>query len=173
VCSAGAPAHLLFFDQRLLITWLTETVRIWGRSSSRAPGDPSTPPGVDEVQSWQAPLIEANPIDKLDRVRLPSPVPHGLGSGQVEVILVVIPRGRLRDRVLFRLIAETGLHAAEAFSVHVEDLDLAPGDEYPRVLGKGGRPRPVLFSDVGFLAGTTGRPISGTLPWDAEGHAAR
>jgi hypothetical protein len=77
-----------------------ETVRIWGRSSSRAPGDPSTPPGVDGVQSWQAPLIEANPMDKLDRVRLPSLAPHGLGPGQVEVILVVIPQGRPRDRVL-------------------------------------------------------------------------
>jgi hypothetical protein len=73
--------------------------------------------------------------------------------------------------VLFRLIAETGLPAAEALSVHVEDL--APGDEYPRVLGKGGRPRPALLSDVGFLAGTTGRPISGTPPRDAEIHAAR
>jgi integrase len=150
-----------------------ETVRIWGRSSSRAPGDPSTPPGVDGVQSWQAPLIEANPMDKLDRVRLPSPAPHGLGPGQVEAILVVIPRGRLRDRVLFRLIAETGLRAAEALFVHVEDLDLAPGDEYLRVLGKGGRPRTALLSDVGFLAGTTGRPISGTPPRDAEIHAAR
>jgi hypothetical protein len=146
-----------------------ETVRIWGRSSSRAPGDPSMPPGVDGVQSWQAPLIEANPMDKLDRrVRLPSLAPHGLGPGQVEAIL----RGRLRDRVLFRLIAETGLRAAEALSVHVEDLDLAPGDDYLRVLGKGGRPRTALLSDVGFLAGTTGRPSSGTPPRDAEGHAA-
>jgi integrase len=108
-----------------------ETVRIWGRSSNRAPGDPSTPPGVDGVQSWQAPLIEANPMDKRDRVRLPSPAPPGLGPGQVEAILVVILRGRLRDRVLFRLIAETGLHAVEALFVHVEDLDLAPGDELP------------------------------------------
>jgi len=85
--------------------------------------------------------------------------------------MVVIPR-RPRDRVLFRLIAETGLHAAEALFVHVEDLDLAPGDEYPRVLGKGGRPRPALLSDVGFLPGTTGRPSSGTPPQDAELHAA-
>jgi hypothetical protein len=45
---------------------------------------------VDGVQSWQAPLIEANPMDKLDRVRLPSPAPHGLGPGQVEAILVVM-----------------------------------------------------------------------------------
>jgi hypothetical protein len=89
------------------------------------------------------------------------------------VILVVIPRGRLRDRVLFRLIAETGLRAAEALFVHVEDLGLAPGDEYLRVLGKGGRPRPALFSEVGFLAGTTGRSISGTPLRDAEIHAAR
>lgn len=47
-------------------------------------------------------------------------------EGQVEAILAVIPRARLRDRVLFGLIAQTGLRAGEALAVHVEDLDLTP-----------------------------------------------
>ncbi len=50
-------------------------------------------------------LIEANPMDRLDRVRLPAPIPRGLAQGQVEAILAVIPRAGLRDRVLFGLIA--------------------------------------------------------------------
>ncbi len=92
-------------------------------------------------------LIEANPMDRLDRVRLPAPVPRGLAPGQVEAILAVIPRARLRDRVLFGLIAQTGLRVGEALAVHVEDLDLTPGDEHLRVVGKGGRPRTVLLDD--------------------------
>jgi integrase/recombinase XerD len=79
-------------------------------------------------------------------------MPRGLAAGQVEAILAVIPRARLRDRVLFGLIAQTGLRAGEALAVHVEDLDPTPGDEHLRVVGKGGRPRTVLLDDDRLVA---------------------
>jgi site-specific recombinase XerD len=50
--------------------------------------------------AYRQDLIAANPVDKLDRVRLPAPAPRGLGTGRVAAILAVIPRHRLRDRVL-------------------------------------------------------------------------
>ena len=111
--------------------------------------------------AYRQDLIAANPMDKLDRVRLPAPAPRGLGTGQVAAILGVIPRHRLRDRVLFGLIAETGLRAGEALGVHVEDLDLTPGDEHLRVLGKGGRTRTVLLDDDRLVA-TLRRYLSAT-----------
>jgi len=102
--------------------------------------------------AYRQELIAANPMDKLDRVRLPAPAPRGLPAGQVAAILAVIPRHRLRDRVLFGLIAETGLRAGEALGVYLEDLDMTPGDEHLRVLGKGGRTRTVLLDDDRLVA---------------------
>ncbi len=102
--------------------------------------------------AYRQELITANPMDKLDRVRLPAPAPRGLPAGQVAAILAVIPRHRLRDRVLFGLIAETGLRAGEALGVYLEDLDMTPGDEHLRVLGKGGRTRTVLLDDDRLVA---------------------
>jgi len=111
--------------------------------------------------AYRQDLIAANPMDKLDRVRLPAPAPRGLAPGQVAAILAVIPRRRLRDRVLFGLIAETGLRAGEALGVYIEDLDLTPGDEHLRVLGKGGRTRTVLLDDDRLVA-TLRRYLSAT-----------
>jgi len=42
--------------------------------------------------AYRQELIAANPMDKLDRVRLPAPAPRGLGTGQVAAILVSLPR---------------------------------------------------------------------------------
>jgi len=97
-------------------------------------------------------LIAANPMGKLERVRLLPPTPRGLPPGQVEAILAVIPAQRHRDRLLFRLIAELGLRAGEALGLQVEDVDLTPDDEHLSVLGKGGRRRTVLIDGDSLVA---------------------
>ncbi len=71
----------------------------------------------------------------------------GVGREPVEGILAKIPTARLRDRLLFRPMLETGLRVGEALALYVEDLDLTPDDEHLRVLGKGGKRRTVLLDD--------------------------
>jgi integrase/recombinase XerD len=91
--------------------------------------------------------IAADPIARIQRVRVAPPAPRGLATGQVQKILNVIPRARERDRLLFGLIASTGLRAGEALGIYVEDLDLSTDDEHLSVLGKGERRRTVLLDD--------------------------
>ncbi len=92
-------------------------------------------------------LIPANPMEKVDRVRREPPLPRGVGREKVEAVLVSIPAEQKRDRLLFRLVFETGLRISEALGLHVEDLDLTPDDEHINVVGKGGKPRTVLLDD--------------------------
>jgi site-specific recombinase XerD len=92
-------------------------------------------------------LLLANPMIKIERVQLDDPAPRGLRREQIEAIFAVIPRQQMRDRLLFRLIYETGLRVGEALGVHIEDLDLTPDDEHLTVLGKGNRRRTVLLDD--------------------------
>ena len=91
--------------------------------------------------------ISADPIARIQRVRVAPPAPRGLATGQVEKVLDVIPRARERDRLLFTLIASTGLRAGEALGIYVEDLDLRTDDEHLSVVGKGERRRTVLLDD--------------------------
>jgi site-specific recombinase XerD len=91
--------------------------------------------------------ITADPIARIQRVRVAPPAPRGLATGQVQKILDVIPRARERDRLLFTLIASTGPRAGEALGIHVEDLDLRTDDEHLSVLGKGDQRRTVLLDD--------------------------
>jgi site-specific recombinase XerD len=97
-------------------------------------------------------LIETNPIALLDRVKVAQAPPRGVDPARVEKILAVIPKPNLRDRVLFTLIARTGLRAGEALGVHVEDLTLTPDDEHVTVHGKGGRSRTILLDDPALVA---------------------
>jgi len=97
-------------------------------------------------------LIAATPMARIDRVHLDPPRPRGLPRAQVEAILRMIPRSKPRDRVLFRLIFETGLRVSEAISLYVEDLDLTPDDEHVTVTGKGNRRRTVLLDDPRLVA---------------------
>ena len=92
-------------------------------------------------------LIEASPLAKLTRVKvIPSP-PRALARKQVEKILKAIPRDELRDRLLFRLLFETGVRIGEALSLYIEDIDLTPDDEHLLISGKGGNRRTVLLDD--------------------------
>jgi len=92
-------------------------------------------------------LIAANPMDRVARVGLDPPKVRGLTRPQVEAILAVIPLSNSRDRLLFRLLFETGLRIGEALALHIEDLDLAQDDEHLWVLGKGNTRRTVLLDD--------------------------
>ncbi|MFP4058168.1 MAG: tyrosine-type recombinase/integrase [Candidatus Brocadiia bacterium] len=90
-------------------------------------------------------LIGANPMQKLERVKVGESHPRGLDEATIRKILDAIPRRNLRDRLLFTLIAETGLRVAEALGVYHEDLVLTPDDEQIIVRGKGGRTRTVML----------------------------
>ena len=74
-----------------------------------------------------------------------------MGREPVDAILKMIPTARRRDRLLFRLIVETGLRVSEALGVHLEDLDLRAVDESLNVLGKGGQRRSVLLDDARLI----------------------
>jgi integrase/recombinase XerD len=89
---------------------------------------------------------------RIERVRVPPPAARGLRTGEVERVLQAIPRTQPRDRLLFGLIACTGLRAGEALALYVEDLDLTPDDEHLSVLGKGERRRTVLLDDPQLVA---------------------
>ena len=91
--------------------------------------------------------LEANPMLKLERVRKNPALPRSLRRERVEAILAAIPAAERRDRLIFRLIFETGLRIGEALQAHVEDLDLSRDNEHLVVTGKGGRQRTVLLDD--------------------------
>ena len=95
--------------------------------------------------------IDADPMARIERVRIPAPAPQAW------------PRDRCRrsspdpaharaTRLLFGLIASTGLRAGEALSLYVEDLDMTTDDEHLSVLGKGDRRRTLLLDDPQLVA---------------------
>jgi integrase/recombinase XerD len=102
--------------------------------------------------AYRQEAIAANPMTKLERVRLPDPKPRVVPRATVELVLAQVPHAQRRDRLLFRLLHETGLRIGEALAVHVEDLDLALDDERLSVLGKGGRRRNLLLDDPRLVA---------------------
>ena len=93
-------------------------------------------------------LIGCDPMAKVERVRLQPPQPRGVEAERVERVLKGIPPGKKRDRLLFRLIYQTGMRVSEALGLYVEDLNLTPDDEHVTVLGKGGYQRTVLLDDL-------------------------
>ncbi len=104
---------------------------------------------VARFLTWaeQQELLEANPMRKIDRVKLDPPQPRGVERSQIERILKAIPAEHLRDRLFFRLLAQTGLRVSEGLSLYVEDLDLPLDNEHLTVVGKGGKRRTILLDD--------------------------
>lgn len=92
-------------------------------------------------------LIAANPMAKIESVKRDTPQIRALERQEVERILAVIPAKQIRDRLLFRLLFETGLRVGEALQLYVEDLDMTLDDEHLYVRGKGGQRRTVLLDD--------------------------
>ncbi|MDQ2904422.1 MAG: tyrosine-type recombinase/integrase [Ktedonobacteraceae bacterium] len=104
---------------------------------------------VARFLTWaeQQELLTANPMRKIDRVKLDPPQPRGVKREQIERIFKAIPAGHLRDRLFFRLLAETGLRVSEGLSLYVEDLDLSLDNEHLTIVGKGGKRRTILLDD--------------------------
>jgi integrase/recombinase XerD len=104
---------------------------------------------VARFLAWaeQQELLEANPMRKIDRVKLDPPQPRGVERSQIERIFKAIPASHLRDQLFFRLLTETGLRVSEGLSLYVEDLDLSLDNEHLTVVGKGGKRRTILLDD--------------------------
>jgi site-specific recombinase XerD len=98
--------------------------------------------------SYRHEVIETLPMARVERVRLDPPRPRGLKREQIDAILATIPATKQRDRLLFRLIVETGLRVGEALALYVEDLDLTRDDEHVTVVGKGNQRRTILLDDA-------------------------
>lgn len=97
-------------------------------------------------------LVPANPMAKLEPVQRDAPKSRALCRDDIEKILAVIPTHQSRDRLLFRLLFETGLRVSEALALYVEDLDLALDNEHLTVQGKGGKRRTILLDDSRLVA---------------------
>lgn len=95
--------------------------------------------------------IKTNPMLKLERVRQAPRTPRSVPRASIEAILGVIPTKQRRDRVMFRLIYETGLRIGEALLIHLDDLDLTRDNERLTVTGKGQQERTVLLDDPRLL----------------------
>ncbi|MGJ6969470.1 tyrosine-type recombinase/integrase [Streptosporangium sp. G11] len=141
-------------------------------------------------------LLQANPMDRIDTVKVPRNLPRPASADDVAKVLAVIcsrrprknlPLDRLRDRVLFETAYVCGARASEVCGLYVEDLDLRLDDEHVRIHGKGGSVRTVLLDDRGYVAllklylarsGYTAGPLfrasingaGGPLSYDAAHH---
>jgi len=97
-------------------------------------------------------LLPANPMAKLDPVQREPSQSRALRRDEVEKILAAIPAEQPRDRLLFRLLFETGMRISEALALYVEDLDLTLDNEHLTVQGKGGKRRTILLDDPHLVA---------------------
>ncbi len=89
--------------------------------------------------------IERDPTQSLSSVRVPQPYPRAIDDDSIQRVLDSIPADHLRDRLLFTLIAETGVRISEALGVFREDITLSPDDEKIAIRGKGGATRTVML----------------------------
>ncbi|GAA2418637.1 site-specific tyrosine recombinase XerD [Nonomuraea africana] len=141
-------------------------------------------------------LLQANPMDRIDTIKVPKTLPRPAAAADVAEVLNAIcfrrprkgvPLDRLRDRVLFETAYVCGARASEVCGLYVEDLDLRLDDEHARIHGKGGSVRTVLLDDRGYVsllklylarAGYTSGPLfrasingsGGPLSYDAAHH---
>ncbi|QYN19650.1 tyrosine-type recombinase/integrase [Amycolatopsis sp. DSM 110486] len=105
--------------------------------------------------------LDANPMDRIDTIKVPKTLPRPAAAKDVQTVLAVIctrrprkelPLARLRDRVLFETAYVCGARAAEVCGLYVEDFDLRLDDEHVQIHGKGGTVRTVLLDDRGYVA---------------------
>jgi integrase/recombinase XerD len=89
--------------------------------------------------------LSSNPMDKVERIKLPESLPRGLDRKVIEKIFSTIPKENLRDKLLFTLIAETGLRVSEALGIYYEDISLIADDEKIIIKGKGNKMRTIML----------------------------
>jgi site-specific recombinase XerD len=89
--------------------------------------------------------LATNPMVRLEGIRAEDHLPRPLDASDIARILAAIPAIKVRDRLLFTLLRDTGIRVGEALSIRWEDVSLDDGDEQVRVLGKRGRERTVLL----------------------------
>jgi integrase/recombinase XerD len=148
---ASDLAQFCAFHQGSIQTITAEVLRTFfgGHAHLRPATRARKQAAVARFLTWaeQQDLLETNPMRKIDRVKLDPPQPRGVERDQIEHIFKSIPAEHLRDRLFFRLLAETGLRVSEGLSVYVEDLDLSLDNEHLTVVGKGGKRRTILLDD--------------------------
>ena len=88
-------------------------------------------------------LVPANPMDKFDPPKTPVGLPRPIPQTDYDRLMRVIGKAEPRERLLFTLVAETGLRIDEALSIYVEDITLSPGQDGIRIRGKGGIQRDI------------------------------
>lgn len=94
-------------------------------------------------------LLPVDPTSLRDAITLPQRTPRPLSAEQVAALLAAIPAKHARNRVLFTLLAETGIRIGEALALQVGDVRLNATDGgYLRVVGKGDRERIVPLIDA-------------------------
>jgi site-specific recombinase XerD len=89
--------------------------------------------------------IQRDPAQHLPSIRVPQPYPRAMDDATIQRVLKVIPSDNLRDRLLFTLVAETGLRIGEALDIYREDVNLTPDDEKIAIRGKGQTTRTVML----------------------------
>lgn len=96
-------------------------------------------------------MREDNPVDLLEKPRVPFTLPHSVSLDEVDELFSVIDANDqsllgLRDHALFELIYSCGLRVSEACSLTLSDYD--EGQGLLRVIGKGNKERIVPVGEV-------------------------
>jgi integrase/recombinase XerD len=89
-------------------------------------------------------ITTQDPTSDVVRPRVPRPLPHPLGLGEVGRLIEAPDRSTptgLRDRAILEVLYGAGLRVSELTGLDVDDLDLEGGSV--RVVGKGGKEREV------------------------------
>lgn len=98
-------------------------------------------------------LIAEDFAERISAPRLKRKLPHTLTLQQVEKLLVAIPADTpagLRDRALVELMFSSGLRVSELCALRITDL--AEGDGFLRILGKGSKERLVPVGSSALAA---------------------
>lgn len=92
-------------------------------------------------------IFEKNPIDGINKPRLPSQFPHVLEEHQVQALLKVAKKRRsfegVRDYTILLAFLDTGIRRGELLGLDTRDADLS--NRSLKVRGKGSKERTVYF----------------------------
>ena len=88
-------------------------------------------------------LIAVNPMSKFRPPKVSPGLPRPIHRKDLERLMQAIRKSKPRERLLFTLLAETGIRIDEALSIYVEDIVLSAGQEGIRFRGKGEHEREV------------------------------